>query len=225
MRTLELLKLSLKLLALSASLLIGCNTPAEPLSPKITDDFQSEIDFQEADDLRYQQAYDQAAIAYQELLNQSNFNALDSIYALNQIAYCKLLINKTEGTKENLALVENLLNRITNAPQILVANHLFNQGRYHFLQQNREAALEYIHRALRGFYKVHPQGHLKIAQSLTLLSLIHLPDGITTDSMHYYSLQANDLYLNHPELKLYDWENDYSMGFYSLYTRAHEQGA
>jgi len=224
MRTLELLKHFLKIVFLSHWLLVSCHSFNEPLSPKITDNYKSTIDFQEADNLRYQQDYDQAAIAYQTLLDTENLNPLDSIYGLNQVAYCKLILNKTEGIKEQLALIDDLLNSNANAPQILLTTHLFNQGRYHFLQLEPEQAIHYTHQALRNFYQVYPPGHLKVAQGLTLLALIHDYEGNVTDSIHHYALLANDHFLNHSEISDYDWEMDFVHGLTCLLDRAHERG-
>ncbi len=135
------------------------------------------------------------------------------------------MINKTEGIGPYLDNAERLLMKVKNTPDSLFADFLFNKGRHHFLLNSPDSALVFTHKSLKLAYSLYPKGHLKTAQGLTLLALIHAKDGNLTDSIHYYSLQANDVFLNQPELSPYDWENDYVQAYSSLLYRAHERGA
>lgn len=202
----------------------GCgHKPPTKLSDTIRDVYTS-AHFAEVDLLRYKQNYEQAAKGYEVQLQSPDLSWPDSVYALNQIAYCQLMINKTEGVASWLEQTERLLNKVENTPDSLLADFLFNKGRRYFLFNSPDSALVYTHKSLKLAYALYPKGHLKIAQGLTLLSLIHAKDGNLTDSIHYYSLQANDVFLNRPELSPYDWENDYVQAYSSLLYRAHERG-
>ena len=204
--------------------LFHCDQSLPPLSEKIIEIFQSSQNFQTADQLRYQQDYERAAAQYENYLKATNINLIDSIYLINQINYCHLIINHKDSIRSRLELVEALLASTSNPHPALLADHYFNQGRYYMLVNQRDSAAHYAHQALKRFYQDYPRGHLKGAQTLSLLALIHLKDGNLTDSIHYYSLQANDYFLNNPELSEFDWENDYVLGHSSLLYRAHERG-
>ncbi len=203
----------------------GCDRESEsPLPQNIRDRYATDQHFAEEDRLRYEQDYERAALSYESRLETGNLSQIDSLYAINQIAYCRLLVNKTEGLERRLAQAERLLVRTSDPPESLSADFYFNKGRYCFLQNQLDSALQHAHRALPLYYRFYSKDHLKTAQTLTLLSLIHLRDGNLTDSIHYYALQADDIFLNNPALGAYDWENDYVQGYASLLSRAHERG-
>lgn len=206
-------------------LMIGCQQNPIPFSKKIMDADPIAKNFETANQLKYTQDYEQAAKQYATELSATNLSISDSLYLINQLIYCQVIINQTKGLEEQLQVAEQLIARLSPISTALIGDYLFNKGRYLFLQKKSDEALSYTHRALQYFYQAYPSGHLKIAQGLTLLSLVHLKDGTVTDSVHYYSLQANHLFLRHPELKAYDWENNYVLGFTSLIDRAHERGA
>lgn len=202
----------------------GCNHQAVSNFPDTIRDTYTSPHFQEVDLLRYQQNYAAASRGYETQLQSTDLNWADSVYAINQIAYCQLMMNKTEGVAPCLDRAGNLLRRAGPTVDSLLINFLFNKGRYYFLRNSRDSALMFTHKSLKLAYALYPAGHLKTAQGLTLLSLIHAKDGNLTDSIHYYSLQANDVFLNRPELSPYDWENDYVQAYSSLLYRAHERG-
>ncbi len=206
------------------SVLGGCNYPSGPNFQDTIRDTYTSTNFEEVDLLRYQQNYEQASRGYQTQLQSTDLSWADSVYAINQIAYCQLIMNKVEGVAPWLDRAENLLAREENTADSLLVNFLLNKGRYCFLRNARDSALIFTHKSLKLAYTLFPTGHLKTAQGLTLLSLIHAKDGNLTDSIHYYTLQANDVFLNNPELSPYDWENDYVQAYSSLLYRAHERG-
>ena len=205
--------------------LANCDQPEPKRSEQVIDRYKSEHSFSEADQLKYKQDYEKAALAYEAKLEQLDLSVIDSIYLFNQITYCRLIVNSTKSAQENIGASEHLLKRIGDGPTSLMVDHFFNKGRYYFLQNLPDSSLHYAQHALKGFYQIYPKGHLKTAQTLNLLSLIHLADGNLTDSIHYYSLQANNMFLNNPAIQTYDWENDYILGYASLLIRAHERGA
>ena len=202
----------------------GCFIPASSDFPPIISTPSASAIFQQADQLRYQQDYSTAALAYEELLRQGEMSAFDSLYAINQLLYSQLIWNQLGGVEEWFDEAQTLVQRLTDIPLVLLADHHYNQGRYFFLQNQRDSALQLTHQALKASYLAYPKGHLKQAQTLNLLALIHFKDGNLTDSIHYYALQANDVFINHTELSPYDWENDYVQGYASLLYRAHERG-
>lgn len=202
----------------------GCSYPSGASFSDTIRDIYKSTHFEEVDLLRYQQNYDQASRGYQTQLQSTDLSWADSIYAINQIAYCQLMMNKAEGVAPWLDRAESLLVREENASDSLFVNFLFNKGRYYFLRNAPDSALIFTHKSLKLAYTLFPTGHLKTAQGLSLLGLIHAKDGNLTDSIHYYSLQANDVFLNNPELSPYDWENDYVQAYSSLLYRAHERG-
>lgn len=212
-------------LFLLLSVLGGCTYPSGPSFPDTIRDTYISPHFTVADLLRYQQDYERAASGYEAQLQSPDLSWADSVYAMNQIAYCRLMVNETEGIATYLDSAERLLKKVENTPDPLLADFLFNKGRRHFLLNAPDSALTFTHKSLKIAYTLYPKGHLKIAQGLTLLSLIHAKDGNLTDSIHYYTLQANDVFLNSPELSPYDWENDYVQAYSSLLYRAHERGA
>ncbi|MEZ5040636.1 MAG: CHAT domain-containing protein [Saprospiraceae bacterium] len=218
----------MRLLLFTLTLLLGlggCAYQSAPYFPAtISDPYISVDGFQLEDQLRYQQNYEQAAIAYATQLATAKLSLTDSLYAINQIAYCHLMINKTDRVQEWLDKAGQLIEQVADFPRSLLSDWKFNKGRYYFLQNQADSALIFTHEALKLGYSSYPKGHLKTAQTLSLLSLIHLKDGNLTDSIHYYALQANDVFLNHPELSPYDWEHTYVQGYASLLYRAHERG-
>lgn len=174
--------------------------------------------------MRYQQDFAGAITAYSSILDGGPLQSRDSLYALNQLIYSRLVWNSTDGVAEQLESAAKLLERVDIIPEVLLADHHFNQGRFHFLQNQKDSALQFTHQALKMSFRTYPKGHLKQAQTLNLLALIHRSDGNLTDSIHYYALQANDVFVNNPELSTYDWENDYVQAYASLLYRAHERG-
>lgn len=202
----------------------GCNHEAVSNLPDTIRDTYTSTHFEDVDLLRYQQNYEAASKGYETQLQSTDLSWADSIYAINQIAYCQLMMNKAEEAAPWLDRAEGLLTREENTADSLLVNFLFNKGRDYFLRNAPDSALIFTHKSLKLAYTLFPTGHLKTAQGLSLLGLIHTKDGNLTDSIHYYSLQANDVFLNSPELSPYDWENDYVQAYSSLLYRAHERG-
>ncbi len=203
----------------------SCSSPHEDFPATIRTTYQpATAVFQEADRLKYQQNFEEASAAYSLALQVEQLQDLDSIYALNQLIYSQLIWNKTEGIKGLLASTEKLIERKDSVPTVLLTDHRFNQGRFYFLQHQKDSALLFTHQALKTAYAAYPRGHLRQVQILNLLALIHRSDGNLTDSIHHYALQANDVFVNTPELSAYDWENDYVQAYASLLYRAHERG-
>lgn len=202
----------------------GCFIPASTEFPPIISTPSASAIFQQADQLRYQQDYSAAVLAYEELLRQGEMSAFDSLYAINQLLYSQLIRNQLGGVEEWFDEAQTLVQRLTDIPLGLLTDHHYNQGRYFFLQNQRDSAIQVTHQALKASYLAYPKGHLKQAQTLNLLALIHRKDGNLTDSIHHYALLANDVFINNPALSPYDWENDYVQGYASLLYRAHERG-
>ncbi len=217
------------LLIIALPLLLGllcCNFPAKRSisTPQIIEIYQSTVDFSEANQLKYQQDFPRAIAAYETVLQTPTLELADSIYLINQTLYCQLLMNQIADVDSKLQWLESKLSQLPLVLQGLQADYYYNQSRYHFLQKEKELALSNAHQALQQYYQYYPKGHLKIGQTLTLLALIHLKDGNLTDSIHHYSLLANDFFLNQSDLKDYNWENEYILGYCSLLDRAHERG-
>ena len=205
---------------------IGCNQfPAPSLSEKISEVYHSTNSFDQANQLRYAQDYAHATLAYQKELATTDLSTLDSLYLINQLLYCQLIINKRENVEEKFALAEQLISQLGDKAKILIGDYNFNKGRYLFLKYNHEKAVVHAHQALQQYTQYYPSGHLKIAQTLTLLALIHKKDGSLTDSIQHYALQSNEFFLTHPELKVYDWENDYVQANAARLNLAHQMGA
>ncbi len=207
------------------SILTSCSSPTKDLPPTVRTTYQpTSTALLEADRLRYKQDYEGAIAAYDLALQNQQIQGLDSLYALNQLTYSHLICNKTKGMATLLEYAEALLGAKDSVPAVLLVDHRYNQGRFHFLQNQRDSALQFTHQALKMSFRTYPKGHLKQAQPLNLLALIHRSDGNLTDSIHHYALQANDVFINNPELSAYDWENDYVQAYASLLYRAHERG-
>lgn len=207
------------------SILLSCSSSTEDFPPTVRTIYQPAISvFQEADRLRYKQDYARAMVAYELLLQEGQLMGLDSLYALNQLIYSQLIWNSKEGVEKLLEQADGFLQKEDTIPAVLLADHRFNQGRFHFLQNQKDSALRFTHQALKMSFRTYPKGHLKQAQTLNLLALIHRSDGNLTDSIHHYALQANAMFVDNPELSAYDWENDYIQGYASLLYRAHERG-
>lgn len=179
---------------------------------------------QPIDILRYEQKFEEAAQRYQAILADKTLSKEATIYALNQLTYCKLLTNQKENVASLLTKTEAKLTA-SNYPKELVGDFYYNKSRFLLLSFERDSAAYYAHQSLNAARQLYPLGHLKTAQSLTLLALIHTYYGNLTDSIHYYALQSNDVFLSHPELHPYSWENDYVQAHSSLLNRAHERGA
>lgn len=196
----------------------------QPVSKKIADVYRPATAYDEADQLKYKQDFGRAAEIYEMALKEHGVSVSDSLHLINQMVYCRLIVNRKTGIGELLNVATKLIKKTDDPAPALQADLSYNQARYYFLQQAPDSARYYAHQALRKQYRHYPRGHLKTAQTLSLLSLIHLKDGHLTDSIHYYALQTNNYFLNHPELKPYDWENDYVQGNTCLLNRAHEVG-
>ncbi|PHN01565.1 CHAT domain-containing protein [Flavilitoribacter nigricans] len=207
--------------------LSGCTfTDQRVISEKIIDVYSSSPKFSNANNLRYKRYFFEAANAYREALISPDLNREDSLFALNQIIYCHLIVNKTKDLEDYWVKTEELLARTAHLPPVLLADYHFNKGRYYLLQQAPDSALMYSRKALQAFYRLYPPGHIKTAQGLTLIPLVlmHYDQGNLIDSIHYYALQLNNIFLKNPEIEPYDWEMDYVLGFSSLLDRAHERG-
>lgn len=207
------------------SIWASCSSPLKENPITVRTPYQASTSaFQEADRLRYQQDFAGAITAYSSILDGGPLQSRDSLYALNQLIYSRLVWNSLDSVAKQLEITAKLLERIDTIPEVLLADHHFNQGRFHFLQNQKDSALRFTHQALKMSFRTYPKGHLKQAQTLNLLALIHRSDGNLTDSIHHYALQANDVFVNNPELSAYDWENDYVQAYASLLYRAHERG-
>ena len=203
----------------------SCTNKVETTYPNIITDLSSpSTSIHQIDVLRYEQKYEEAAKRYQAILTDKTLTEAAIIYVLNQLTYCKLLINQEEEVGNLLAKTEAKLAAL-NYPAELIRDFYYNKSRFLLLEFERDSAVYYGHKSLNAARQFYPLGHLKTAQNLTLLSLIHVYDGNLTDSIHYYALQSNDAFLSHPELAPYDWENDYAQAYSSLLNRAHERGA
>lgn len=222
----SLLIIVLLTLVLSAAFSSCRQSQSIETSEKISDVWHTEADFTVENQLKYDQEYVRAASAYDEKLRTQTLETTDSLFALNQSTYCKLIINRTQGVSEQLEATRRLMSRLDTVTGSSLADFHFNVGRYHFLGQAPDSALHYLKLGLAGFQRHYPAGHLRTAQALSLVPLIYvdLDDAHERDSIPYHTQRANNYFLRNPEIEPYDWEMDYVLGLSSLLDRAHQRG-
>ena len=180
--------------------------------------------FRIADHFRYHQNYELAIDEYQKALETKCTKTKEQLYAINQIAYCNLILNRDSASINWIGTVDSILYCNPDSFPHQDAIHAFNKGRLFYLQNERDSATHWTHQGLKEFQLLGYGDHLLVAQSLTLLSLIYFEEGLTNDSCAYYAIQANDIFQSNSTLDPYSWESDFAQACYSLMYRAHELG-
>ena len=197
----------------------------ERISTLVQEPSLGSIHFEKGDEYRYSQQYGKAIKTYRRVLDtQRDLRPIDSAYGCIQIAYLYLITYQEHLAKPWLELSEHLMNRTPTVPTTMKAAHRFNLSRYHYLSFSIQDARALAHESRVLYDSLGYGKHLRMAQIYDLLSLIHIEDGILTDSASYYAKLAQGLYHSDPSLVPFSAESDFALATVSYMYRAHERG-
>ena len=180
--------------------------------------------FKSTNTLKFQQNYQEAIEGYEVLLHRIDLDTSDSLFLLNQIAYCYLIENWDEKAIFWLKAAERIKDNNSNISEYAKADYYFNLSRYLYLDFQFEKARNKAHESLKIYKSIGLELHLKIAQLYNLLSLLHFENNNVTDSTSYYAKEASRIFHTSGELYPYSAENYYTLAGSSLINRAHERG-
>ncbi|MEM7369478.1 MAG: CHAT domain-containing tetratricopeptide repeat protein [Bacteroidota bacterium] len=180
----------------------------------------------EADRLRLAQAYAPALDAYHHALTVVCKTARDSLYCMNQMAYCYLLQDQDQQALPWINRSASIFSLEQGTFKEDRPLFYYNKARLYFLQFRQDSALAYI-RLSNSFgspKETDVEALLHQLRCLSLMALIHYDKDFRSDSTSYYALAGNELVYTFPMLTPYSAETDFALACASLMFRAHDRG-
>ncbi len=145
--------------------------------------------FEKADGYKYAQNYPLAKDIFQSLLSQTN-RVEDSLYIYNQLIYCALAMNEDSLAGEKIIALEKHFPQIEKSDPSVLADYFYNKGVFSYRVFHPKEAEMYLHKSLNSAEKKYDNEHLKIAQALATLGVLHYEFTHTPDSAFLYLPKA-----------------------------------
>lgn len=177
--------------------------------------------FAAADRLRAQPDYAAARTAYQTTLNSPDLLLADSLYGMNQMAYCSVFLKDTLVAEQQLQRTADLLERA--APNAAAqADYQFSRAKWQHLQRNFLPAREALQTALAMYDSLYPAVHLRRAETLHEIGFGHWRSAGDIDSSYFYIDGANEVFYEQEEMYGHALDNELLKADMDNFNRKHD---
>lgn len=178
-----------------------------------------------ADASKYAQAYLQAGEQFEHLLSLGFSSRIDSTYAFNQIIFSYLMSHRDSQALHWITKQRDVLSDTTRYTEFELADYCMNRGLLAFHIYQIEAASVYLLQALRLYRHLYGPYHLRYAQCLTQLGLLHYEFTLVPDSAFLYIQGADAVFSTVAALAPYRTDQLLAMAMLCKSNRNHEDGA
>jgi CHAT domain-containing protein len=150
---------------------------------------KTEKKFAYADSLKYERNYPLCTKAFRYILAHKPLNKEDSIYALNQIVFAYLKMDKDSLAEYFVQQLERIKGDFS---EVQKADFLFNQGLLHLHLIKPTEAQSFLATAFKLYIAHYPNNHLRIALVKTALAQYYYDFG---KHAHNFENAANEAFL------------------------------
>ncbi|PHN00934.1 CHAT domain-containing protein [Flavilitoribacter nigricans] len=177
--------------------------------------------FQQADFFKHSLDFERAVETFKELV-VSELKDVDRIYALNQLGFCYLAMHMDSLAENCLREIEsqNLSFRSYEAE----ADYHLNRGILFDHLDNWKDALRHLKMAASLYKKAYGIDHLRYAQTINQIGLLHYEYASSFDSALQYIIPAYELFQAHSEWQPFSKENEFAMALINQSQRDHRPG-
>jgi CHAT domain-containing protein len=170
--------------------------------------------FEKADAFKYAQDYPNARIAFENLLPKAT-SAEDSLYTYNQLIYSLLSMNEDSLAAKSMEQLELHFPTIEKRDPSVLGDYFYNKGVFNYRIFHPKEAEMYLKLALNIYEKLYGEMHLKTANCLTELGLLHYEYAQTLDSLFKYIPLAYPIYQKSNQLIDFSAECELGMAYVS----------
>jgi CHAT domain-containing protein len=181
--------------------------------------------FEEADALKYAQDYPNARIVFENLLPKAK-SVEDSLYTYNQLIYSLLSMNEDSLAAKSIQQFEQHFPTIEKRDPSVLADYFYNKGVLNYRIFHPKNANIYLKKSLNYIHEVYGNNHLKEAQCLSILGLLHTEFMCAPDSAFIYLPKAYSIFQKNKNI-LSGWSADCLLGMsiISRYKRQYDEAA
>ena len=160
---------------------------------------KTNVFFEQADAYKYAQDYGRARVAFAELLPKSH-NADDSLYTYNQLIYCDLAMNEDSATGKCISELERHFPDVDKRDPSVSGDYFYNKGVFCYRVFHPKEAEAYLQKALGYIDSIYEKEHLKKAQCLATLGVLHYEFTHTPDSAFLYLPKAYAIFQKNKDI-------------------------
>jgi CHAT domain-containing protein len=145
--------------------------------------------FEKADGYKYAQNYPKAKALFEALLSKSK-RVEDSLYAYNQLIYCVLAMNEDSLAAQYFKEFDTHFPNLEKRDPSVLGDYFYNKGVFSYRVFHPKEAEFYLQKSLNFAGQIYDSGHLKHAQCLATLGVLHYEYAHTPDSAFLYLPKA-----------------------------------
>ena len=174
--------------------------------------------FKQADIHKYNQDYPKAILDFEKTLTL-DLQLAERQYALNQLAFISLTMNKDSVAHHWIEQLENEKYPLSISDS---ADYFYNVGTWAYHTFKPKMAETYLQKALVAYKSLYGEQHLKVGLCLTQLGLLELDFEQRLEVVRNYTTRAYDIFQSNQTLKIFSAHCELAMGLSSYLQRGHD---